>query len=257
MTDCRQVFVGPRQLRHCSSSAQNNTDLEDLKNNKDVKDILNDLYKDFGVDSHAVDEAKEKEVEVVKETKAGDADINKLLSELYGDEGDGQEEHISISGYTKFRDEDATIIYDVDEERILRRRAEEEGVDLLPSDRRPKKQDNLDKYGDIINTCGDRGVFTVTELVSVLRREKLRDVAVIAVPADRQYVDHLVLVTARNKQHIKVTAALVRKLFKMKAAHLTPPHVEGGNGGDGWVAMDLGNIALHIFNQKMREYYDI
>ena len=148
MTDCRLVFVGP-QLRHCSS-AQN----KDLKNNKDVKDILNDLYKDFGVDGHAVDEAKEEEVEVVAETKAeeanaGDADINKLLSELYGDEGD-QEEHISISGYKKFRDEDATIIYDVDEERILRRRAEEEGVDLLPSER-PKKQDNLDKYGDIIN----------------------------------------------------------------------------------------------------------
>ena len=148
MTDCRLVFVGP-QLRHCSS-AQNN-DGANLKNNKDVKDILNDLYKDFGVDGHAVDEAKEEEVEVKPEgANAGDADINKLLSELYGDEGDDKEEHISISGYKKFRDEDATIIYDVDEERILRRRAEEEGVDLLPSER-PKKQDNLDKYGDIIN----------------------------------------------------------------------------------------------------------
>ena len=43
------VFVGP-QLRHCTELQ--NTDRE---NNKHVKFILNDLYKDFSVDSHAVD----------------------------------------------------------------------------------------------------------------------------------------------------------------------------------------------------------
>ena len=41
--------MGP-QLRHCTELQ--NTDRE---NNKHVKFILNDLYKDFSVDSHAVD----------------------------------------------------------------------------------------------------------------------------------------------------------------------------------------------------------
>jgi ribosomal silencing factor RsfS len=41
------------------------------------------------------------------------------------------------------------------------------------------------------------GVFDLEELVDLLRAENAEDTAVIAVPKEMNYADHLVIVTAR------------------------------------------------------------
>lgn len=52
-------------------------------------------------------------------------------------------------------------------------------------------------------------------------------------------------------------AQFVRKMYKMKRhSGDILPKVEGENSKD-WMAMDLGNIALHIFSEEARELYDL
>jgi ribosomal silencing factor RsfS len=111
---------------------------------------------------------------------------------------------------------------------------------------------------------GDRGVFEVGELVAILRQEKvaralcgpctalqLRDVVVVRVPEERQYCDHLVIATGRNNRHIAVVSTIILSVFKsrMLSSDKVPEREGGQHPACGWIAMDMGNVALHLFDQ--------
>lgn len=49
----------------------------------------------------------------------------------------------------------------------------------------------------------------------------------------------------------------MRKVYKKKRHNFDIiPAVEGANSKE-WMALDLGNIALHVFSKKTRELYDL
>merc|ERR1711874_253488 len=87
----------------------------------------------------------------------------------------------------------------------------------------------------------------------------MRDLVVVKVPADRQYCDYMVIVTGRNNRHVSVLSTLVISVFKhkMSSSDKVPPREGGDNPNCGWIAIDLGNIVLHLFNQEQREHYDL
>lgn len=67
----------------------------------------------------------------------------------------------------------------------------------------------------------------------------------------------MVIITARSYRHMKAMAEFVRKMYKIKMVGGDRiPKIEG-KSSDEWMAMDLGNIALHIFSEKVREHYDL
>lgn len=52
-------------------------------------------------------------------------------------------------------------------------------------------------------------------------------------------------------------ANFVRRVYKLKRnSKDVIPKIEGEKDKD-WIAMDLGNIALHIFSKKARAHYDL
>lgn len=104
---------------------------------------------------------------------------------------------------------------------------------------------------------GVNGVFEIEELVDVLRKENARDLCVIKMPAELKYVDYLCLVNGTSNRHMIGMSHFVRKCYKLKR-HTGDiiPKIEGEKCRN-WIAMDLGNIALHIFTPKSRDYYDL
>jgi ribosome silencing factor RsfS/YbeB/iojap len=162
----------------------------------------------------------------------------------------------SMLGYSRFQDQDATIIYDVEEERRLRLEALEKG-EILETDKRKKI---TYKYQDIAMTRGEEGVFDLHELVKVIKGEKMKDVAVIRIPKERVYADYFVIGTGRNARHIYVLSQMIHKLYKTKASTSDANASISGvldKGSSGWMAMDLGNIVLHLFTQEKRDYYSL
>lgn len=104
---------------------------------------------------------------------------------------------------------------------------------------------------------GTQGVFDIEDLVEVLRRDNAVDIFVCKVPAQLKYVDYICVTTARGPRHMKAIAEFVRRMYKKKRASTDlVPRLEG-KGSDEWVALDMGNIALHIFSAEAREKYDI
>ena len=128
----------------------------------------------------------------------------------------------------------------------------------LQTDKKSKPSP-AEKYKHLANQRGERGVFEVAELVDILEAEKMGDLAVIRIPASRQYADYMVVGTARNTRHLRTVSSLVISLFKQKRLPSDNiPKKEGElDTNTGWTALDMGNIVLHLLVQEQREYYDL
>ncbi|XP_017063425.1 uncharacterized protein LOC108102775 [Drosophila eugracilis] len=147
--------------------------------------------------------------------------------------------------YKIFRDEEATEIFDVEEARHQEQQISDDS------------ELDQDLYNGLNLKRGVRGVFDVEDLVELLRKENVDDIFVCYVPENLKYVDHLVVCSGRSYRHMLSTAEFVRRMFKIKRSKGDIlPRIEGGTSRD-WMAMDLGNIALHIFSPSAREEYDL
>ncbi|XP_034825622.1 ribosomal silencing factor RsfS [Maniola hyperantus] len=114
-----------------------------------------------------------------------------------------------------------------------------------------------DEFEGISLKRGKNNVFEIEELVDLLQRENSKDIFVASVPKDINYVEYMCIVSARSKRHILALAEFVRKVYKKKCYKSdTIPRIEGKDS-DEWMALDLGNIALHVFSEKTRKVYDL
>lgn len=91
----------------------------------------------------------------------------------------------------------------------------------------------------------------------MLKRDNAQDIFVCRVPKKLKYVDYIVVTHGRSFKHMEAMAEFVRKMYKMKKGKSDVfPKIEGA-GSEDWMAMDLGNIALHIFSKTTRTRFDL
>lgn len=67
--------------------------------------------------------------------------------------------------------------------------------------------------------------------------------------------DALVVTSGRNDRQVRSIAEEVERLVSM-ALDVKPATIEGLGGGQ-WVAMDYGDVIVHIFDETERDYYDL
>lgn len=148
--------------------------------------------------------------------------------------------------YKVFRDEDAPVVFDVDEEKNKINLADLELEDEF-----------VDSYEGLNLTRGISGVYEIEDLLDVLKKDNAKDIFVASVPREFSYVDYIVVVTGKTQRHMLALATFVRKVYKLKMhSGDTIPKIEGERSKD-WIALDLGNIVLHVFSQKAREVFDL
>lgn len=151
----------------------------------------------------------------------------------------------ALPKFQVFRDSESQIILDVEEER--------QAIDGVIEQAAQMPQFDI----DINLERGLRGVFEIEDLVTLLKKDNGIEICVCKVPNELQYVDYICCVTGRNHRHMLGMAEYVRKVFKAKRhGGDRIPRIEGAESND-WIAMDLGNIALHIMSDESRKKYDI
>ncbi len=67
--------------------------------------------------------------------------------------------------------------------------------------------------------------------------------------------DALVVTSGRNDRQVRALADEIVRLVEM-ALDVKPHHVEGLSEGE-WVALDYGDVIVHVFDEAAREYYDL
>jgi ribosome-associated protein len=67
--------------------------------------------------------------------------------------------------------------------------------------------------------------------------------------------DALVVTSGRNDRQVRAIAEEVERLVEI-ALNVKPIHVEGLTQGE-WVALDYGDVIVHVFDETARDYYDL
>jgi len=67
--------------------------------------------------------------------------------------------------------------------------------------------------------------------------------------------DALVRRLGRNDRQVRAIAEEVERLVEI-AVKMKPIHVEGVAGAE-WIALDYGDVIVHVFDEAAREYYDL
>jgi ribosome-associated protein len=99
-------------------------------------------------------------------------------------------------------------------------------------------------------------VSTLINAVAVAAEEKLgTDTVVLDLRELIDSFDALVITSGRNDRQVRALAQEVERLVDM-ALNVSPIHVEGLDDAE-WVALDYGDVIVHVFDESAREYYDL
>lgn len=85
--------------------------------------------------------------------------------------------------------------------------------------------------------------------------KKAHNVRLLEVKGLSSLTDYLLIATGRSDRQVQAIAEGVR--MGLKKDHATPPlAVEGMNEGR-WVLIDYGDVMVHVFQEPVREFYDL
>ena len=96
-----------------------------------------------------------------------------------------------------------------------------------------------------------------TWLIAVRAAEskKATDITVLDLTGITAFADYFVICNGSNQRQIQAISDEIGIQLKQRA-HELPKSVEGYNQAE-WVLADYGDLLIHIFTPKAREYYDL
>jgi ribosome-associated protein len=103
-------------------------------------------------------------------------------------------------------------------------------------------------YSSYVSTLVNAAVVAAEEKIGV-------DTVVLDLRELVDSFDALVVTSGRNDRQVRAIADEVERLVEL-ALDVKPIHVEGLSDAE-WVAMDYGDVIVHIFDENAREYYDL
>ena len=95
---------------------------------------------------------------------------------------------------------------------------------------------------------------TVRRLAEAAVEKKARDLVGLDVHQLTSFTDAFLLATGTSDRHVRSVADAV--LEASKEMGRSPLGVEGYDEGR-WVLIDLNEVVVHIFQEEVREYYDL
>ncbi|XP_052812513.1 uncharacterized protein LOC128240065 isoform X2 [Mya arenaria] len=106
-------------------------------------------------------------------------------------------------------------------------------------------------------TRGKSGVFDIEELITLLVSINAKDHVTIRIPPVYSFSDYMVIVSAKSKRHLKAMTEDLKWTYKQKRGLGDRRYLRVEGADSDWVAMDIGNIIVHMFMPDEREKYDL
>jgi ribosome-associated protein len=103
-------------------------------------------------------------------------------------------------------------------------------------------------YSSYVSTLVNAAVVAAEEKIGV-------DTVVLDLRELVDSFDALVVTSGHNDRQVRAIAEEVERLVEL-ALEVKPIRVEGLSDAE-WVAMDYGDVIVHIFDDSAREYYDL
>jgi ribosome-associated protein len=91
--------------------------------------------------------------------------------------------------------------------------------------------------------------------VRAAESKKATDIKVLDLKGVTSFADYFVICNGSNQRQIQAISDEIGMQMKHQAREL-PKSVEGYNQAE-WILADYGDLLIHIFSPKAREYYDL
>ena len=92
-------------------------------------------------------------------------------------------------------------------------------------------------------------------IASLLDKKKARDVKILRVTEKTVIADYFVIAGGTSSTQVKALADEVESQIGVNDG-IKPANVEG-RGTGGWILLDYENVLVHVFDPKMREFYNL
>jgi ribosome-associated protein len=103
-------------------------------------------------------------------------------------------------------------------------------------------------YSSYVTTLVNAAILAAEEKIGV-------DTVVLDLRELVDSFDALIVTSGRNDRQVRALAEEIERLVDL-ALDVKPIHVEGLTQGE-WVAIDYGDVIVHVFDETAREYYDL
>ena len=90
--------------------------------------------------------------------------------------------------------------------------------------------------------------------VRAAESKKATDIKVLDLTGITSFADYFVICTGSNPKQVQAIADEIG--LQLKRAGELPNSMEGYNQAE-WVLVDYGDLLIHVFSAKAREYYDL
>lgn len=92
-------------------------------------------------------------------------------------------------------------------------------------------------------------------IASLLDKKKARNVKILRVTEKTVIADYFVIAGGTSSTQVKALADEVEYQIGVNDG-IKPANVEG-RGTGGWILLDYENVLVHVFDPKMREFYNL
>lgn len=89
--------------------------------------------------------------------------------------------------------------------------------------------------------------------VKALDGKKAKNIEVIKIGDLTIIADYFVIVSAASSTQVKALADEVE--YRLSEQGVSPSHTEGRSTG--WILLDYGSVAVHVFYEETRRFYDL
>jgi len=87
-----------------------------------------------------------------------------------------------------------------------------------------------------------------------LDADKAEDINIIDLQSQSPLADYMIVATGTSSRHVSALANNIKK--KLEELGVKGIRTEGMAQSD-WVAMDTGDVMVHVFRKEVREFYNI
>lgn len=92
-------------------------------------------------------------------------------------------------------------------------------------------------------------------IVDVMEDVKAEDIVLLDLRPDTVLADFFVICTGNSDRQIRALTENIRQEIKDRTGKI-PFNVEG-TPASGWMLMDYSNVVVHVFDDEVRDFYDI
>ncbi len=93
------------------------------------------------------------------------------------------------------------------------------------------------------------------EIAALLDKKKAKQVKILKVTEKTVIADYFVIAGGTSSTQVKALADEVEYQIGVDK-NIKPVNVEG-RGTGGWILLDYENVIMHVFDPKMREFYNL